>query len=165
MTVDPDRAREMIREAAFRQPIHSIIQLIETAAQNLYQIRNEHTKVERNLSSGLDAETPEGFVGFIVASHYTHVAIQSDKSTLLNALLQCSLLPRSGKGAACTSVLTEIRTTSLFFVLYDKWLPQELDHLLADALEGEADDQERAHASPASLAREKLYRACIIVPC
>ena len=68
-----------------------------------------------------------------------------------------------------------------FFTLYDKSLPQELNHLVADAcvnfsplipfilpffrLEGEADDGESEDASPAYQAREKLYQVCIIVPC
>ncbi|KAJ7790315.1 hypothetical protein B0H14DRAFT_3570508 [Mycena olivaceomarginata] len=107
----------------------------------------------------------------------------SGKSTLLHALLQCSLLPTSGKGAACTSVVTEISygdgphiTARISYKSHEQWkivgftallyplcfmtnrYPQELNHLVADALEGEADDEESEDASPAYQAREKLYQ-------
>ncbi|KAJ7814970.1 hypothetical protein B0H14DRAFT_3878507, partial [Mycena olivaceomarginata] len=110
------------------------------------------------------------------------------KSTLLNALLQRRLLPTSGKGAACTSVVTEISYSDgpeiIAKILYKspaQW-KLELDHLVADAcvkllfklflcdpflrffccrLEANADSEESAatsHLSPAYQAREKLYQ-------
>ncbi|KAJ7480387.1 hypothetical protein B0H11DRAFT_2024898 [Mycena galericulata] len=88
----------------------------------------------------------------------------SGKSTLLNALLQCSLLPTSGKGAACTSVVTEISygdgreiTARILYKSPEQW-KIELNHLVADALEEEADDEESEDTSPAYQAREKLYQ-------
>ncbi|KAJ7843904.1 hypothetical protein B0H14DRAFT_2585488 [Mycena olivaceomarginata] len=42
--------------------------------------------------------------------------------------------------------------------LASDFITQELNHLVADALEGEADDEEGEDASPAYQAREKLYQ-------
>ncbi|KAJ6616902.1 P-loop containing nucleoside triphosphate hydrolase protein [Mycena sp. CBHHK59/15] len=91
----------------------------------------------------------------------------SGKSTLLNALLQCSLLPTSGKGAACTSVVTEISysdgpdiTAKISYKSLAQW-KTELNHLIDDALEANVDSEESAetsHLSPAFQAREKLYQ-------
>ncbi|KAJ7920348.1 hypothetical protein B0H13DRAFT_1987178 [Mycena leptocephala] len=89
----------------------------------------------------------------------------SGKSTLFNALLQCSLLPTSANGAACTSVVTEISygdgreiTARILYKSPEQW-KIELNHLVADALEEEADDEESEDTSPAYQAREKLYQS------
>ncbi|KAJ6623891.1 hypothetical protein B0H10DRAFT_2008729 [Mycena sp. CBHHK59/15] len=78
------------------------------------------------------------------------------KSTLLNALLQHSLLPTSGKGAACTSVVTEISyregskiTAKILYKTPAQW-KVELNHLIADALETNAYCEESTETSQLS---------------
>ncbi|KAJ7940096.1 P-loop containing nucleoside triphosphate hydrolase protein [Mycena leptocephala] len=103
----------------------------------------------------------------IVNSSLFFFFLGSGKSTLLNALLQHSLLPTSGKGAACTSVVTEISysegskiTAKILYKTPAQW-KVELNHLIADALETNAyceESTETSQLSPAYQAREKLHQ-------